>query len=72
MTFNRRQNTNNIGEADTHFSTKTSTRIMATMRLHKFIWISNFSDDDFAEVMGKTESTDTNSETDLGIWKMQK
>ncbi|XP_020879639.1 uncharacterized protein LOC9312859 [Arabidopsis lyrata subsp. lyrata] len=40
--------------------------VMATMGLHNFIRISNFSDDDFAEVMGETEITYTNSKIDLG------
>lgn len=39
--------------------------IIITMGLHNFIIISKFSDDDFAEAMGETEITDTNSETDL-------
>ena len=39
--------------------------IMATMRLHNFIKISNFADADFAEVMIETRINDTNSENDL-------
>jgi len=44
--------------------------LMATMGLHNFIRISNFSDDDFVEEMEVTEVIDTNSETNVGIWKL--
>ncbi|KAL1217962.1 hypothetical protein V5N11_001853 [Cardamine amara subsp. amara] len=39
--------------------------IMATMRLHNFIKISNFSDAHFAEVMTETRINNTNREPDL-------
>ncbi|XP_010503732.2 PREDICTED: putative nuclease HARBI1 isoform X2 [Camelina sativa] len=40
--------------------------VMATMGLHNFIRISNYFDEDFAEVMEHTDISDTNSENDEG------
>ncbi|XP_019096678.1 PREDICTED: putative nuclease HARBI1 isoform X1 [Camelina sativa] len=48
---------------NTHFQKRV---VMATMRLHNFIRISNYFDEDFAEVMEHTDISDTNSENDEG------
>lgn len=49
------------------YNTKVQKRVvMATMGLHNFIIISNFSDENFAEIMEQVVFDNTEDETNLG------